>query len=446
MNDWKAKNKTAIGKLGWIIGFGYDDGQLKGKAHPTANDLDKVSKEVPVLIIHQSGHLAVMNHKALELAGYTAASKNPTGGAIRRIAGSNEPNGVLEEMAFFIPVMKIMTVLDSTANEKIAEAGIKSYVRFGYTTAQEGRASESNVETWEKLAKKGGVGIDVAAYVDLQSQGTYMKTKTVEKNYRNHFRVAGVKLSLDGSPQGKTAWLTKPYVVPPEGQKADYIGYPAMPNEQDVFNLVDTAFVNNWQVLAHCSGDAASDEFIRAIRQAATMFGNKDRRSVMIHAHTARMDQLDSMKVLEIIPSFFSMHTYYWGDWHVSQTMGKERAYHMEATGSALKRGMIFTEHHDAPVALPNSIMILYTTVNRISRSGVVIGPDERVSPYDALRSITSWAAYQYFEETLKGSIKQGKLADFVILDKNPVKVKPTTIKDITVLETIKEGKSVYKK
>jgi len=155
---------------------------------------------------------------------------------------------------------------------------------------------------------------------------------------------------------------------------------------------------------------------------------------------------LDSMKVLGIIPSFFSMHTYYWGDWHVSQTMGRERAYRMEATNSALKRGMIFTEHHDAPVALPNSIMILYTTVNRISRSGIVIGPDERVSAYDALRSITRWAAYQYFEENNKGTIKEGKLADFVILDKNPVKIDPKNIINIQVLETIKEGKSVYLK
>ena len=152
------------------------------------------------------------------------------------------------------------------------------------------------------------------------------------------------------------------------------------------------------------------------------------------------------MKALQIIPSFFAMHTYYWGDWHTDETLGKERAYRISPAATALKKGMIFTQHHDAPVALPSSIMILYTTVNRISRSGEVIGPDERISPYDALRSITTWAAYQYFEEDKKGTLKAGKLADFVILDKNPLKIDPKTIKDIQVLETIKEGKTVYKK
>ena len=287
LGEWKTKNEHAIGKYGWIIGFGYDDGQLKEKSHPTADDLDKVSKDVPVLIIHQSGHLAVMNHKALEFAGFNSKSKDPAGGIIRRKAGSLEPNGVLEEMAFFIPVMKIMTVLDSTANETIAKAGIANYVRFGFTTAQEGRASEANAETWKKIGKEGNLTIDVAAYMDLQSQMTYMRSVGTQRNYTNHFRIAGVKLSLDGSPQGKTAWLTRPYVVPPAGQKADYKGYPAMPNKADVFALVDTAFKYNWQVLAHCSGDAAGDEFISAIRNAAYLYGNNDRRSVMIHAHTA---------------------------------------------------------------------------------------------------------------------------------------------------------------
>jgi len=160
LNNWKSSNQQAMGKLGWVIGFGYDDGQLREKLPPTADDLDKVSKDLPVLIVHQSGHLAVMNHKALELAGYNAKSKNPPGGVIRRKAGSLEPDGVLEEMAFFIPVMKIMTMLDQDANEKIAEAGIASYVRFGFTTAQEGRASAENAKTWEKMGSEGKLSID----------------------------------------------------------------------------------------------------------------------------------------------------------------------------------------------------------------------------------------------------------------------------------------------
>ncbi len=183
---------------------------------------------------------------------------------------------------------------------------------------------------------------------------------------------------------------------------------------------------------------------IRAVRNATEKFGNDDRRSVMIHAQTVREDQLDSMNVLGIIPSFFGMHTFYWGDWHRDETLGKERAYRISPAVSTLKRDMIFTQHHDAPVALPSSIMILHTAVNRTSRSGDVIGQEQKVSPYIALKSITKWAAYQYFEEDTKGTLEAGKLADLVILDKNPLKVDPKEIIDIRVLETIKEGKTVY--
>ncbi|HMR40491.1 MAG TPA: amidohydrolase [Ignavibacteria bacterium] len=446
LKEWASKNQNAIGKYGWIAGFGYDDSQLKEKRHPTAEDLDAVSDSIPVLIIHQSGHLASMNSKALELAGYNENSKDPAGGIIRRKEGSKQPNGVLEEMAFFLPLFSMMSVLDPEANEKIALAGVDAYKKFGYTTLQEGRASNDACETWFNLGKKGILDVDIACYPDIQTQVDYMKEKGTQKDYKDHVRIAGVKLSLDGSPQGKTAWLTEPYVVPPPGQNKDYKGYPAIPKTEDAESLIEIAYKNNWQLLTHVNGDAAIDEYIAAVRTAVDKYGNDDRRTVAIHSQTARFDQLDSMKVLKIIPSFFGMHTFYWGDWHVNETLGKDRAYRISPAGTALKKGMIFTEHHDAPVALPNSIMILYSVVNRKSRSGEIIGPDERISPYNALRSITTWAAYQYFEENNKGSLKEGKLADLVILSDNPLKIEPEKIKDIVVNETIKEGKTVYKK
>lgn len=338
LNEWKAKNQKPIGKYGWIVGFGYDDAQLKEKLPPTADDLDKVSTTVPILIIHQSGHLGVMNHKALELAGYNATTEDPDGGVIRRKEGTNEPNGVLEEMAMFMPLFKIMGTLDNAANEKIAEAGIKSYTSFGFTTAQEGRATSDACNTWKKLANENKLTIDVAAYPDVQSQMDYMKTNGVQKEYSNHFRIAGVKLSLDGSPQGKTAWLSKPYVVPPPGKDKTYAGYPAFPNEDDAFALVDSAYANNWQILAHCNGDAAIDEYIQAVKRATKTYGKKDRRTVAIHAQTVRSEQLDQMKQLSIMPSFFGMHTFYWGDWHRDETLGKERAYFISPAATALKK------------------------------------------------------------------------------------------------------------
>lgn len=444
LKDWHSGNTDAVARVGWIIGFGYDDSQLKEKRHPTADDLDRVSTELPVVIIHQSSHLASMNHRALELSGITAASVNPDGGSIRRAADGRTPNGVLEEMAFFAPMFKVLGGFDAAVNERIALAGAEYYTQFGYTTAQEGRASRSVVQTWQTLARAGKLPIDIAAYPDLQAEREFMLTVKPSRIYDKHFRIAGVKLSLDGSPQGKTAWLSKPYLHPPAGQPATYNGYPAFPDDRTLQALVDMAYQNNWQVLAHTNGDAAAEELLNAVEKASKEFGNDDRRTVMIHAQTVREDQLDRMKALAMIPSFFSMHTYYWGDWHRDETLGKERAYRISPTASARQRGMWFTEHHDAPVALPSSMMILHTTVNRVSRSGDVIGPEQRVSAYVALKSITDWAARQYFEEAHKGTLTVGKQADLVVLDGNPLKVPPERIKDLKVLQTIKDGDLVY--
>lgn len=198
LKEWQGRNASAIAMLGWIVGFGYDDSQLAEKRHPTAADLDQVSTELPILIIHQSGHLASMNHKGLALAGYDAATADPTGGAVRREADGKTPNGVLEEMAVFGPLVKIFGALDSEANERLALAGVEAYTQFGFTTAQEGRASKQATETWRKLASEGKLRIDVASYPDIQAESEYMKQVGTSPAYTNRFRVAGVKLCPSG--------------------------------------------------------------------------------------------------------------------------------------------------------------------------------------------------------------------------------------------------------
>ncbi len=442
--EWVGPNQKIVDKIGWIVGFGYDDAQLKEKRHPVATELDQISKDIPVLLLHQSGHLATLNTKGLELAGINENTPDPPGGIIRRIKGSKKPEGTLEESAMYGPLFKVFGMIDSTGNTNIIRAGIESYTKYGFTTAQEGRASGVVCEALKKMAAANELPIDVYAYPDIQVDLEYMLKTGTQANYTNHFRIAGVKLSSDGAIQGKTAYLSKPYKVPPVGAKKDYRGYSAFPNENDYNALVDAAFKNNWQIITHCNGDASGDMYIRAVRLAADKYGNKDRRSVMIHAQTVREDQLDSMKVLGIIPSFFAMHTFYWGDWHRDETLGKERAYRISPGVSTLNRGMIFTQHHDAPVAFPDALRILHATVNRVSRTGDIIGPDQRVPVYIALKSITDWAAYQAFEENLKGTLKAGKLADFVILDRNPLKIDPMDLASLKVMSTIKEGKTIY--
>ena len=286
--------------------------------------------------------------------------------------------------------------------------------------------------------------MDVNSWIDY-SVPKYMRSEWYSKEYKNHYRIGGLKLTLDGSPQGRTAWRTMPYLIPPDGQKKGYKGYPAIPADEDVQNIVDSAFANNWQLKVHCNGDAAADQLFRAVNKAAAKYGNQDRRTVLIHGQLIRMDQLDSLKKYDMVGSFFPMHTFYWGDWY-KEIIGPDKAQQISPIKSALKKGIRVTSHTDAPVALPNLMMIMWTTVNRVSRSGTVIGPDERLTPYEALKSITIWGAEQFFEENTKGTLTPGKLADMVVLDKNPLKVDPMTLKDIVVLETIKEGKTIYKK
>lgn len=446
VKDWTAANQELVNKVGWIIGFGYDDGQLKEQRHPTASELDAISKDIPVLLIHQSAHLFAVNHKALELSGITASTPNPGGGVIRREADGKTPNGVLEETAGIRVAYGLISRFDESDNTRLALAGLEAYAAFGFTTVQEGRANKSIAETWERLARNGQLKLDVAVYPDIFSEQAYLRGRQSSVTYRNHFRLAGIKMSLDGSPQGRTAWMTQPYKTPPEGQDKDYAGYPAYSSSRVVDTLVQQAYRNRWQILAHCNGDAAAEAFINSVQKANQQFGRSDRRPVMIHAQTVRFDQLDRMKAEGIIPAFFSLHTYYWGDWHRDVTLGRERAYRISPTATALKKGMIFTQHHDAPVVLPSSVMVLHTTVNRVSRSGDIIGPDERVTAYQALKSITDWAAYQHFEESTKGTLEVGKVADLVILDRNPLTIDPMTLKDIVVVETIKEGGTVFKR
>jgi len=447
MNTWKTQNPAVIKMMGgWILGNGYDDAQLSEQRHPTASDLDRVSKDQPVMILHQSGHLASVNHKALELLNFNQNTPNPEGGVIRREANSNVPNGVLEESALFTAIGSIFKDVPPQVMFQIAQKGIDAYVKNGFTTVQEGRADQGTTEMWHALAKQNQLPIDVVSYPDITTSQEYMLKQGSSRQYDQHFRIGGVKISLDGSPQGKTAWLTQPYLIPPEGKDKNYKGYPAIKDNQQVNQYINLAFKQGWQVLAHANGDAAIDQFIGAVKDATLKQGKADRRSVLIHSQTIRDDQLDQLKALDIIPSFFSLHTFYWGDWHRQQTLGEARAARISPTASALKKQLIFTEHHDAPVVPPNSLMMLDATVNRVTRSNYVLGADERVSPYMALKSMTDWAAYQYFEDQHKGTITQGKLADLVILDQNPLTVPSREIKNIQVLATYKEGNLIYQK
>ena len=418
LKDWSTPENIKL--TGWIFGMGFDDSVLEDKRFPTKEDLDKVSTEYPVMIVHISGHFCVVNSKGLELLKLTAESPDPEGGIIRRIPGTKEPNGVLEELAA-IPFMPM--VLGPKSEEAIKvflTAGQNMALSYGYTTVQEGRAMPSSHLFLEYAANTNFLKLDVVSYIDYSVADSLLKTDWYSSSYKNHYRIGGVKLTLDGSPQGRTAWRTQPYLIPPDGAEEGYLGYPAIPLDEDVEKIYESAFQNNWQIHTHANGDAAMDQMIRTLKKVTAKYGNENRRDVLIHGQYVREDQLDAFKDLNIIASLFPLHTFYWGDWH-KEIIGDSLGTKISPTRTALNKGLKITIHTDAPVALPNLMRVIWTATNRVSRSGSIIGEEERLSPYEALKCITEWSAYQHFEEKTKGTLEIGKLADLVILDSNPL-------------------------
>ncbi len=432
-------DRIAAGNL--ILGFGYDDSQLAELRHPTREDLDAISTEIPVAIIHQSGHIGVLNSRALEVVGFDATTAERPGGVIRRNADGT-PNGVLEETPFFEALIGLLGALDENAMRIMFRAGTDLIASYGYTTAQEGRASSGQAQLMQAVASEEGLDIEVVAYPDVLVDRDYI-AETARPDYVDGFRVAGAKLTIDGSPQGFTALRDRPYYDPPEGFRGDYAGYSAATPDQ-VFDAIDWAFANDIQILTHSNGEGASDLLIAAIREATETYGPADRRPVLIHGQFLREDQVQAYVDLGVFPSLFPMHTFYWGDWHRDRTVGPVLAENISPTQWFLTRGSMFSSHHDAPVAFPDSMRILDATVTRRSRSGDIIGPDQRVDVMTALKAMTIWPAFQHFEEDRKGSIEPGKVADFVILSDDPTAVDPETLDSLTVMRTIKGDAVIY--
>jgi predicted amidohydrolase YtcJ len=445
LREWIAANKAAVDKVQLIVGFGYDEASLKEHRPPTREELDTVSTDIPIMLVHQSAHFGVLNSKALEVAGITAASKDPAGGVIRRKEGTQEPNGVLEELAFAGAAFKLLPRIGPSGIEVFAREGAKMWSRYGYTTAEEGKAIPGIAKVLKKIADEGGFDIDVAAYVDALSDRDFIVVNQ-SRTYSNRFRVAGAKLTIDGALQGFTGWRDRPYYKPVGDFPAGYAGYPSATAEQ-VFDSARWAAENKVQLIAHANGERASDLLIAAHTGAQARFPEAQKlRPVLIHGQAQRMDQVDSYKRLGVIPSLFPMHTYYWGDWHLDHVFGPVDGANISPTGWVRERDMIFTTHHDAPVAFPDSMRVLDATVTREARgSGRILGPQHRVDVITALKAMTIWAAYQKFEEDTKGSLAVGKLADFAILSRDPTTGDPRTIDTIKVTETVKEGKSVFR-
>lgn len=428
-----------------LVGQGYDPDFLAEKRHPTAAELDAAFPDNPVILMHASGHMLVANSQAMKTAGITAATPDPEGGAIIRKPGSREPEGLFQETAMhpFIPQVQAPRPQDQSF--ELIRRAVDHYAANGYTTAAEGLVMPDKMPLLQAAADKGLLKIDVEALPAYLIADQLVGTGKITWGQRkNGLKWTGLKLATDGSPQGKTAYLTKPYLTPVPGCKTDCRGFPNIP--QDELNrLFVLAYKNGVQIYSHCNGDASVDMMIAAHRNAEKTLGKVDpnRRTVIIHSQIMRPDQMASYKALGLLPSFFTNHVYYWGDVHLAN-LGPERAAYISPLASAFKSGVKATNHTDSIVTPLDPMFLVWTAVNRVTRGGKVLGPDERVTPYQALQALTVNGAYTYFDEASKGSLEVGKTADLVILDRNPLKVEPNAIRDIKVVETVKTGKSVY--
>ncbi|MCI9569509.1 MAG: amidohydrolase [Lachnospiraceae bacterium] len=431
-----------IGADGIVMGFGYDHNFLAEGGQPDKRVLDQVSTEIPIMILHVSAHLACVNRKALELAGITEATPDPQGGAIGRLEGSMEPSGYLEEAGMTLVKKSIAGRLKVNVHE-ILSSMQDIYIENGVTTAQDGATTESDLEALKMASSQGLLKMDVVSYPLLSSNGQELlhKNKDLYGTYRSHLKIGGYKIVLDGSPQGRSAWLSEPY----RNGAPDDCGYPWMTDGQ-VETFVKLAVKERIQLLAHCNGDAASEQYLRAYDLALKETGGtEDLRPVMIHCQTVRSDQLARMAELGMIASFFVGHVFYWGDVHV-KNLGVERGNHVSPVRDAIDLGVKVNFHQDTPVTPPDMLHSVWCAVNRISRNGAVIGADERISVYEALKAVTIDAAFEYFEEEDKGSIKAGKRADLVILDQSPLETAPSEIHKIKVMATIKDGEVIYRR
>ena len=428
-----------ISAKGAVLGFGYDHNFLAEHAQPDKLVLDQVSREIPIFILHVSAHLACANSAAMELAGISEDTPDPDGGVIGRIGSTREPSGYFEEAGMNL-LQKNVTSRLKIDLVRMLRGVQEKYLQNGITTIQDGATTGRDLAMLKIMSALGMLKVDVVAYPLMSAGGADMMRKNIKRSrtYKRHLKIGGYKLVLDGSPQGRSAWMSQPYLGGEEG----YCAYSWLTDEA-VESYARQAVAEGHQLLAHCNGDAASEQFLNAYEKAVAG-KNTGLRPVMIHCQTVRNDQLDRMAKLSMIASIFVGHVWYWGDIHM-KNFGSERGNHISPVADALIRGVRVNFHQDPPVTNPNMLHSVWCAVNRISRNGVVIGADQKIGVYDALRAVTIEGAYQYFEEDTKGSLECGKIADMVILNQNPLTVDPLQIREILVLETIKGGKTVYK-
>jgi len=434
-------NKVPKGVV--IQAYGYDENVMPKGGLLNRDHLDKALPDNPVLVGHVSMHGTVMNSAAMKKWNISAQTKTPPGGVIVRKPGTNEPYGLIMETAY-IPIFASLPQPTKEQEVEWSKAGQRLYAQFGVTTAHEGATHLGDLELMKRAAAGGASLIDVIAYPFITDLEKILAKypKDTWGRYENGLKIGGVKITIDGSPQGKTALFTKPYLTGGPGGEKNWKGELSFP-EPLIVKAVKATYDMGVPLNLHANGDGGIDAFLRVHEAVAAGDLGKDRNVTIIHSQFVRKDQLDKYVQYKIRPSLYTLHTYYFAEAHIANR-GREQTAYISPMRDAIDKGLVPTNHTDFVVAPLDQMFMMWSAVNRVSRGGEVIGADQRVTPLEALKAMTINVALQYGEQDSKGSLAVGKRADLVILDKNPLKVEPMTIKDIKVIETIKDGKPVY--
>jgi len=421
---------------------GYDPALMKENRHPNAALLDSLGFDNPIICVHQSGHMLACNTIAMQICGLNDDYKFPEGGYVERNA-QGHLMGFFEETATR-PIKEHFECFTDEQFEEAVLAAQEYYLSRGITTIQDGSGhGPGRFACYERLADAGRLKADIVVYISSEPEEAGFWTEALKKHgnreYRNHLKIGGIKLMLDGSPQARTAWMRQPY----EGSEVGYCGYPILTDER-VFEILCAAIDHDLQPIAHCNGDAAAEQFLSCWEKAVAKKGRgAELRPVMIHAQTVGYDQLERMVPVGMMPSFFVGHCFFWGDTHL-KNFGQERGNRISPVKAAMDHGLPYNFHQDSPITRPEMLHTVWCAVNRITRNGICIGAENCVGVYDGLIGVTRGAAYSYFEETTKGVLCAGAVADLVVLDADPTAVSAMEIKDIRILRTIKDGEILF--
>lgn len=430
---------------GWLAGFGVDPSRTSPfMAELTVTVLDQVSKDVPIFIVNQSGHIAYVNSKAYEVAGVTSQTPNPPGGGIYVKDESGNLSGKLIEPPSYLPFQIKMPVPTQSELVEAIRKTTKKLAMKGITTSAEitlgaNLGLENELSLFKYLMNDGGLPVRVRAY--LYGSAIPKGFKAIMPNQGDdRLRFVGVKFLADGSTQGLTAALNEPYTYPADTKNKGSLNY----QTETLLNEIRPYFDQGWQISIHANGDRAIDQALENYNTLLAGVAQPEKRRLRIeHFTITKPEQLIQTKKLGVVPGFTIGHVHYWGEPFHNQIVGPARANRIDASASMKKEGIRFAYHSDSPVSPYGPLKYITQGVTRLWQSPLerVLGPKERVSVDDAIRAVTIDAAYQMMSDHEVGSLEAGKLADFVVLEKNPRTTAPAQIADIKVLETWVGGK-----